>query len=269
MLADAGFESGSVAPYVYSSTSPYAAPPVTKTGWAQCTVRTIAPGITFTGGISGTGTYTAATPPPVSTYTPTPGSTPAAVEVAAGAPAPAGSNSPTPLQSTAPVYAGSEAAQFGQLFNNYNAGNWYYNGLCQQVTVPANGANFSAEVFEDGNEGNTYVEDVVAVLDTTGSNMIGLVWMENEESATSAGDSAYRQIPGSGGTIDLSAYAGQTIDLFIGMWTKAGSSSNSLKFSSYWWVDNAVMFPGAGTYNPASAHRRTPPSLMKQRTRTH
>jgi hypothetical protein len=63
--------------------------------------------------------------------------------------------------------------------------------------------------------------------------------MENIASSTSAGDTSYRMIsiPGSASN-SFAQYAGQTINLFVGMWTKAGSGSNSTSYSYYWLVDD-------------------------------
>jgi hypothetical protein len=224
-LADQGFESGTVAAIGSA---------ITSTGWTQCTVQSVTAGLTYSGGNNGGVPYASATVPPASTYTPIPGSTPAAVIVTSGAPAPGGTHAPIPAQTTAPVYAGTHAAQFGQLFNNYNAGDYYYNGLCQTVNAGANGAKLTAYVFESGNEASTYVEDVIGTVTQlaggVGTNLSNLLYMENISTTTVSGDTAYRAI----GPITLPA--GQST-LFLGMWTKSGSSSGSTSYSSYFWVD--------------------------------
>jgi hypothetical protein len=234
VYADGGFESNSIG--ALGST-------IGSNGWTQCNVQAVASGITYTGGISGTGAYSAATAPPASTYSPSPGTTPAAVIVSNGSSAPAGTHSPTPTQVTAPSDAGSYVAQFGQLFNTYNAGNYYYNGLCQTVTVAdPNGASLSAYVFESGNEASTYVEDLIGTVTQTNTpatttpsipytlTLQNILYMENIETSTVTTDSAYRKI----GPITIPT---GTTTLFLGMWTKAGSSSGSMNYSSYWWVD--------------------------------
>jgi hypothetical protein len=235
VYGDGGFESGSVG--ALGST-------IGSQGWTQCNVQAVASGITYSGGISGTGAYTAATAPPASTtYSPTPGTTPAATIVANGSSAPGGTHSPTPTQVTAPSYAGNYVAQFGQLFNNYNAGNYYYNGLCQTVTVAdANGASLTAYVFESGNEASKYVEDMIGTVTQTNTpatntptipytlTLQNILYMENIETSSVGTDSAYRKI----GPITIPT---GTTTLFVGMWTSSGSSSGSMSYSSYWWVD--------------------------------
>jgi hypothetical protein len=151
-----------------------------------------------------------------------------------GASAPAGSHTPLPTQTTAPVYAGNYAAQFGQLFNTYNAGDYYYNGLCQIVHAGANGARLTAYVWESGNEASTYVEDLIGTVTSSSgaspTSLTNLLYMENIETATTSSDTGYRAI----GPIAIPA--GQSI-LFLGMWTKSGSSTGATSYSSYWWVD--------------------------------
>jgi hypothetical protein len=208
--------------------------PFTSTGWTQCTVATVASGITYTGGISGTGAYSAATAPPATTYTPIPGTTPAAVIVATGGSAPGGTASPTPSQVTVPAYNGSaNVAQFGQLLNNYNAGDYYYNGLCQNVTVADPlGASITAYVFESTNEASKYVENLIGTMSPTSSTTLsGILYMENIETSTVSTDSAYRKI----GPITIPT---GTTTIFLGMWTSAGSSTGSTSYSAYWWVSN-------------------------------
>jgi hypothetical protein len=221
LVSDGGFESNSVAAI---------GAPVTSTGWTQCTVTSVSPGISYTGGISGTGAYAAATAPPVSTFTPIPGSTPAAVIVPSGASAPAGTDTPVPTQVTSPVHGGGYAAQFGQLFSTYNAGDYRYNGLCQNVTAPAGGANLTAYVFESGNEGSTYVEDLIGTMSSS-TNLSNILYMENIETSAATTDTGYRKI----GPI---AIPGGSTTLFLGMWTKSGSATGATYYSSYWWVDD-------------------------------
>ena len=198
--------------------------------WTQCTATSLTSGISYTGGINGSSAYAAATAPPITTFTPIPGSTPAAVIVSSGSTAPAGTGTPTPTEIAAPVHGGTYAAQFGQLFNNYNAGDYRYNGLCQVVNAGPNGAMLTAYVFASGNEGSTYVENIFGTMSSV-SNLSNILYMENIESATVSSDSNYRAI----GPIAIPA--GQST-LFLGMWTKSGSSTNSMVYSSYWWVDD-------------------------------
>jgi hypothetical protein len=219
LIGDGGFESDSVAPL---------GTPFTSTGWTQCTVTSIASGISYTGGISGTGAYAAATAPPISKYTPSPSEMPVATIVAANASAPAGSDTPAPTQVTAPVHGGSYAAQFGADFTTYAASDFGYNGLCQSVTVPAAGANLTAYVFASGNQPSKYVEDLVGTMSSS-TTLSNILYMENIETSATGTDVAYRKI----GPIALPA---GTTTLFLGMWTSDYSSSGY--YSSYWWVDD-------------------------------
>jgi hypothetical protein len=228
-LADGGFENPSTA-VTFGGT-------IGSTGWTQCTVTTLTPGITFTGGLKGpvaTGaTYSAATPPPVPGATPTPtvGTTPAAVIAAAGTTVGVGTFSPVSTQTSVPVHAGGFAAQFGQVYNNFNAANYRYNGLCQKVTVPVTGATLRGFAFEAGSESGSFTEDMIASLDAaTSSTMTGIYWMENIEAAATGTDTGYRAI----GPITLTP--GQQT-LFVGQWTKSGSTGATFD-SSFWWVDD-------------------------------
>ena len=112
-----------------------------------------------------------------------------------------------------------------------------YNGLCQLVTIPKS-PTLSMYVFGNGNEAASFVDFEVLLLDTSGKLLAPLI-EEQAVTATSPGDTAYRQItaPATGAS-SLAPYAGQTVQLFIGIWTKSGSTSNSQKFSGYYFVDD-------------------------------
>ena len=113
--------------------------------------------------------------------------------------------------------------------------NYAYNGLCQQVTIPANPAA-QLYVFANGTENSlAYLGFDVDVLDTTGKYVANLV-DENQIAVSPPGDTAYRLI--SIPTSSLSPYIGQTVQLFVGIWTKAGSSSNSTTYSGLYFVDD-------------------------------
>jgi hypothetical protein len=129
-------------------------------------------------------------------------------------------------------------AQFGQLFNNYNAGNFYYNGLCQNITVGTGGGAFTGYAWAQGDELRGYVEDMAA--DVTGTSAVGMtlssiLYMENVVSPSSSGDSAWRPI--------TFTVPGGAQTLFIGMWTKSGESATSSAppYSSYWWLDSLAI----------------------------
>jgi hypothetical protein len=115
--------------------------------------------------------------------------------------------------------------------------NFAYNGLCQLVTIPKS-PTLSMWVFANGNEPAAYVDFDVMLLDTSGKLITTLI-DEQAVTATSPGDTAYRQITAqTSGPASLTPYAGQTVQLFVGIWTKSGSSSNSQKFSGYYFVDD-------------------------------
>jgi hypothetical protein len=235
VIADGSFESGVVGSTIYQGSIAT----INATGWSQCSVSTVTAG-TYSGGINGQATggaapYAGVTAPPASTYAPTAATSPAAVIVTSGASAPAGTSSTAPpvtVSSAPTAYAGTHMAQFGQLLNNYNAGNWYYNGLCQNITVASGGGTFTGYAWSYGNELNKYVENVVGVVTGTSASsmtLTNLLYMENVRSSTSSGDSAWRPITFS--------VPGGSQTLFIGMWTSAGSSTGSTSYSYYWWLD--------------------------------
>lgn len=226
-LGDTGFESNNVTALGGA---------IGSSGWTQCSVSAATAG-TYTGGINGSSPYSAATAPPVSIYTPTPGTTPAAVIAMNGASAPGGTHAPVPTQTTVPVSAGSYAAQFGEIFSNYNASNYGYNGLCEVVNAGSNGATLTAQVFSSTNEASAYVEDLIGTVTGTNSaamTLSNILYMENIETASVSTDSGYRQVG------PLTLPAGQST-LFIGMWTKSGSGSGSTSYSGYWWVDGITV----------------------------
>ncbi|HTW82644.1 MAG TPA: hypothetical protein VMD91_01100 [Candidatus Sulfotelmatobacter sp.] len=219
VLADPSFESGTQVAYTW----PNATPSPNATGWTQCSVFAAESGVTPIH--------------PISSYTPNPGTTPAAVIMANGSSVPQGSSSPVPTQTTVPVASGTYAAVFGALFSNYNAGNYGYNGLCQTVTVPV-GATMTMDYFANGNEGATYLDFDVLLLDTSG-NYLATLLDTTDITSSSPGDNAYKtqQIPATA----FAPYVGQKVELFIGMWTKAGSGSGSTKYSGYFFIDDAQL----------------------------
>ena len=223
-LKDAGFESGVVGPIGSA---------INATGWTQCTVNNIANAGTFTGGINGTGTYTAATPFPLTTFTPSASETPLATIVAGGATAPGvtATASPAAPATTVPVHGGTKAAQFGGLYNSFSAEDVRYNGLCQNINVPSPGGHLSGFVVSYGDEGSSFTENVIGTLNPSAGNALtSILYMENPETAASNGDAAYRAIGPI--TVPLGATT-----LFIGQATRSGTTGTSI-FGSYWWVDD-------------------------------
>jgi len=250
LIADPNFAAGLSAAqtFTWPATGTGTPPPITATGWSQCTATAVSNAVYVSPNIapSPAGINT---PPSTSTYTPVPSTTPGAVPEKAGTSAPGGTGSPAPTQTTVPVYGtATTAGVFGGLFNSYNIGNWGYNGLCQQVAVPSNGATLTAEVWESGNDyPGKYLDLVnfIGVVDNN-QNLIGYLYAENTQTATSPGDTAYRPI-----TVDIPAsqYGGSNINLFIGMYAY-GSKSGA--YYSYWFVDDVQMFAGEP---PASINR--------------
>lgn len=223
-LKDAGFESGSVAPIGSK---------INSTGWTQCNVTSIANAGTFTGGINGTSTYTAATPFPLTTFTPSAGETPLASIVSAGAtaPSPSATASPAVAATTVPVHGGTKAAQLGGLYNSFAASDVRYNGLCQNINVPSPGGHLSGFVVSYGDEGSSFTENLIGTLDTSaGNSLTAILYMENPETPASFGDTAYRAI----GPITVPSGA---TTLFVGQATRAGTTGASF-FGSYWWIDD-------------------------------
>jgi hypothetical protein len=203
---------------------------VTKTGWTVCTITAAGAGATFPGNR------------PVSSFTPVPGSTPAAVILTAGTSVPQGTGTPKPTQNTVPVENGNQAAVFGGVFSNFNAADYAYNGLCQMVTIPANPLG-SVAVFANGTENSsTFLDFQVNVLDSTGKYLATIV-DENQIQTTPPGDQNYRPVPLLNSA--LSPFAGQTVELFVGIWTKAGSSTGSTVFSGYYFVDDIAIAAGS------------------------
>ena len=217
VIADSGFESGVYAPY--GST-------VSSTGWTVCSVTQAAAGVSFP-----SNRY------PYTTYTPLPGTTPAAVIDAAGTTIPQGTKTPAPLTSVL-AHSGTKAAVFGQLFNNYNAGDWLYNGLCQAIKMPQQ-PTLTMSILGTGTENSsTYFALDISVLDSTGK-FLSELYDENSIATAPPGDSAYRTVTVP--TSSLQPYAGQNVQMFVGIWTKAGSSSNSMVYSGYYFVDDFLL----------------------------
>jgi hypothetical protein len=197
--------------------------PVTAKGWTVCTITTTASGASLLPSR------------PFPKFTPVPNTTPQASILANGASVPQGTGTPTPTQNTVPVNSGKQAAVLGGVFSNFNDSNFAYNGLCQMVKIPANPVG-SLSVFANGTENSlAFYGFQVNVLDTTGAYLTNLV-DENQIAVKPPGDTAYRLVvlPSS----SLAPFAGQTVELFVGFWTKAGTSTGSTTFSAYYFVDD-------------------------------
>jgi hypothetical protein len=214
IIADSSFSSGKAAAYGTA---------IGSTGWTQCTISGLAPGAT-------------APTRALSTFTPTPGSTPGASIAAGGSSVTVGTAAPHPSQTNVPVTAGSSyAAQFGGVFSNYNQEDLRYNGLCQLITMPLN-PTLTFNIFANGNDGSTYDDFEIDVLNTTGQYVGHLYEDPNPTTSSVSGDTTYRAV--SVPTTTLSPYVGQTVELFVGLWVDAGSASNSLSYGEYYWLDN-------------------------------
>jgi hypothetical protein len=211
IIADSNFESGTVAPYPAAANS---------TGWTQCAVTAAA----------------ASAGPivhPFSTFTPTPGATPGATISTTGTAIPQGTfRPPTPSQTSVVVFDGTHAAVLGGLFEStFRQADLSYNGLCQSIKMPAN-ASITMEILGSGNEPATSVDYDVNILDTTGKYLAN-VYDEQVVTSSNGGDTAYRNVTVP--TAALSPFAGQNVEIFIGIWTKAGGSGTN---SGYYFVDD-------------------------------
>jgi len=257
LIKDPNFAAGLSASQIYTWSSP--PPAITNTGWSQCSVRAISSQL-YTSPNIAPSPAAITVPPAPSTYTPGPSATPAAVPTAGGASAPGGTYSPAPIQTTVPVYGtATTAAVIGGVDSSYTIGDWSYNGLCQQVAVPSNGATLTAEVWESGNDyPGTYLNmvDLVGVVDNN-SNLIGYLYAENIETKTSPGDTGYRQI-----IVDIPAsqYAGANINLFLGQYAYGGSGG---KYYDYWFLDDVNMIAGEPA-NPSTAKLRSPGAAIRR-----
>ena len=103
-----------------------------------------------------------------------------------------------------------------------------YSGLCQNISVPAAGAHLSGFVIGYGDESASFVQNMIGTL--SGSTLTNILYMENVETATSAGDTAYRAVG------PIAVPAGSTT-LFVGQASRSGTTS-AFYFASYWWVDD-------------------------------
>ena len=213
VIADSDFSSPATAAPIGSA--------VTSTGWSVCTITAVSP-------------LASASPPgAISTYSTT-GTVPGAAIEAAGTAVPQGTKTPAPLTAVPASPPSGYAAVFGGLFNNYTLANYGYNGFCQTVKIPNNAVG-TLQVLASGTENSlSYFNFDVDILDTNGAYVSNLVY-ENQIAKTPPGDSTYRTITIPATT--LQPYAGQTVQLFVGIWTKAGSSSNSMLYSGYYFVD--------------------------------
>jgi hypothetical protein len=264
LIKDPNFAAGLSASQVYTwgPTTYTSPPPITNTGWSQCSVRNVPASVYISPNIAAS--PAAIVSPPASKYTPIAATTPAAVPMAAGAAAPGGSYSPAPTQTSVPVYgSATTAAVFGGVDSSspapYAIGDWAYNGLCQQVAVPSNGATVTAEVWESGNDyPGTHLDmvDLVGVVDGS-QNLIGYLYAENKETAASPGDTAYRQI-----IVDIpqTVFGGQTINLFLGQYAYGGSGS---KYYDYWFVDDVNVTAGEPT-NASTSILRNPGAAIRR-----
>lgn len=236
---------------------------VTSTGWTQCSIAyPNVPTASSAPAVQGplpAGATAPVTPHPRPSYTPLANTTPAAAIEANGTtlttPAPFPTTgtpvpvaTPTPTVTTVQTAGGdANAAVFGQVFSNYNAGDYYYNGICQNVTIPT-GASLTFNLFGMTNEGPTYVDFDVVLLDPTSGTWDTWLYDEDTES-----DTSFRQvsIPASA----LTSNVGSTYTLFMGMWTKSGSSKNQTTYYGYYFLDDVNLngIPTASSKRKAAA----------------
>ncbi len=113
-----------------------------------------------------------------------------------------------------------------------------YSGVCQQVTIPANG-QLSFWVYEGTNDTLAYADQEADLLDASG-NVVDALYSE------AASTNGWVQK-----SFDLSSYAGQTVWLFFGVY---GNGWNSGYIYQY--VDD--VFLGANGATPTPAPTLTP-----------
>ena len=199
-----------------------------------------------------------ASQPPISVGSPSPVLTGAALTPYASVTAAPSNYNPNHTSST-PTNLGTKSALVGSLNSQINAAT----GICQVVTVPTTG-QLTFWVYEGGTAYNFYNGDQEAqILDSTGTTIKQTLFVElncyydSTNFPTSpvyagsgcfptayGGTSAYVDWQGGfwtqRGPYDLTALAGQTVTLFIGVWTdqtRAGPAS----YANYMFVDNASL----------------------------
>lgn len=143
-------------------------------------------------------------------------------------------------------------------------------GLCQAVTVPTDG-QLSFMVYEGGNGSYAFyaADQEAMVYDSSGTNILDTLFMEQncyydpahlgiagqETSQCYVGGSGTAWVNGGywvpRGPYDLSAYAGQNVILYFGVWNKYyDAPPNSSGYQQYMFVDN-VSLTGSGGAAPS------------------
>lgn len=203
-----------------------------------------------------------ATQPPDSSASPSPvisGSDLAPFVAVTAAPANYNPNNLTPPT----VPTGNYSALTGSLDAQINA----TTGICQTVTVPTSGI-LTLWVNEGGTAYNFYNGDQEAqILDSSGSTVLKTLFVELNcyydptnfpglpayptsgcFPSTYGGTSAYVDWQGGfwteRGPYDLSSLAGQTVTLFLGVWTDQTHIPAPLSYSNYMFVDNVTLKTG-------------------------
>ena len=258
-IVNGGFESGTSSVAAYAG---YGNPVGGSGGWVQCTIDQAGPSP------SPYPFQTASSGAPA--YTPEPGWTPQAQALASGTTIPTPAATPTMSVTTMQVHSGTYGAAVGGIFSGsgtdgYGDEDARYWGMCQQITIPAQGANFSAYVMYNGNESGitgtgvgtsngggvtgNYVHLDVDLLDTNGNFLSNLYDEGAPATATSPGDTAFRQItasiPASATSSTGASIAGTKAELFIGLWTRSGGSGT--KYGGYYFVDDVSLIPNNAT----------------------
>ena len=222
------------------------------------------------------------TPQPTFTQSPT---TPSQTTQAPATDAVVVGTTPIPGPSSSPVattfvpHAGSYAAQIGFTTQPRKKG---LIGLCQDITVPALGAQLGLWVWEGGNvaaftTADTEVDLFQGATWTTTTPSGGKLTTSNPTATYFAEENCYNNTDTSGGTstfgscatpspaqppnshggqwrhkgpYDLSAYAGKSVTVMVGLW----SSSTSTGYYDYMFVDDVSLSgfaPSGPTPTPA------------------
>jgi hypothetical protein len=187
------------------------------------------------------------------------------------APLPAASQLPTDatVQTTTPSggpFAGNYSALVG--YSYLVSGGVYRqvgaSGICQNVTIPAGDPHLTLEVYEGGNNANYDRSDQEGAIFATSAGLtastnstttlpVQTLFAENNcynnlamHNTTSDetpcnpggvlanGEQWYQK-----GPYDLSAYAGQTVTLFLGTWNNTGGTGTA--YFNYAYFDNVVI----------------------------
>lgn len=263
-VTNGNFETGSLAPWVACSYQ--------HQGYAAPVSPSPAPAAT-------------ASQPPNSTGSPSPVISGSTLAPYVSITSPPNNFNPNQTANT-PTNLGSYAALTGNLAAQINSAT----GICQTVTIPLSGS-LSFWVYEGGTGYNFYNGDQEAqILDSTGTTIEKTLFVElncyydstnfpSEPVYASSGcfptayggTSTFVDWQGGfwteRGPYDLSALAGQTVTLFIGVWTDQTHQPAPLSYAQYMFVDN-VALTGTGIAPSPTASPSPSPSPSPAPTAT-